>query len=225
MNILLKIKSAIGIALVCFLMIGFSSCHCDHECEPKAPFKVGHVLCTDGTVLSLCEYVKSTKQAAGIVFHVNESPDSAIMGYAVYINKNEPKAFADSCGVSQGTSASLSQLDGNTNTYAIYKTQDVRSPMAELVFDLWRYGQSAYIPSVAELRLLRNNLDFVNERILAVGGDPISDDFSECWLWSSTEVEGQEADKAWLFSMNYGDIHETPKNQPHQVRPIVAIRK
>lgn len=217
-------KAAIGLTLV-----GVTSCHCDHVDEPTAPFKVGHVLCTDGTVLSLCDYVKSTKDAIGIVFHVNQpsedSSDKDILGYAVYIHETDPVAFAESCGRAQGTSASLSELDGNSNTYAIYSTSEVESPMADLVFDLWTYGQSAYIPSVAELRLLYNNRDFVNERIIAVGGEPVSNDFENCWLWSSTEVKDQEADKAWLFSMNYGDIQETPKHQAHQVRPVIAIRK
>ena len=203
----------------------FSSCHCDHEDEPSIPFKVGHVLCTDGSIMSLCNYVKSSKEAVGIVFHVNDVVSDGVLGYAIYITQPESASFADFCGVAQGTSASLTELDGNTNTYSLYKTADVNSPMADMVFNMWTYGQSAYIPSVAELRLLYANKDFVNERLLAVGGDPISDESGDCWIWSSTEVAGQEDSKGWLFSMNYGDIHETPKDQNHVVRPIIAIRK
>lgn len=214
--------SAIAIASL-LTVTSLSSCHCDHD-EP-AIFRKGHVLCTDGTVMSLCDYVKSSKQAIGIVYHVNEDPESDILGYAVYINESPAVAFADSCGVRQNTSASLSEIDGNTNTYSVYTTAEVSSPMASYVFDLWPYGQSAYIPSVSELRLLYAEKDFVNERITAVGGEPISDDDADCWLWSSTEVSGQEENKAWLFSMNYADIIETPKNQPHRIRPVMAIRK
>lgn len=205
--------------------LGFSSCHCDHNDEPTAPFKLGHVLCSDGTIMSLCEYIKSPREAVGIVFNVNESQEDGILGYAVYIHDTDMVSFADSCGVVQNTSSSLSDLDGNKNTYAIHMTQEVHSELADLVFDLWPYGQSAYIPSVAELRMLYANRDFVNERITAVGGEPILDDNENCWLWSSTEVEGQAENKAWLFSMNYGGIQEAPKHHRHQVRPIIAIRK
>lgn len=225
MNIF-SIKRNLAVAfLLSICAIGLSSCQCEHVEEPTAPFKLGHVLCSDGTVLSLCDWRISNKKPVGIVFNVNEDPASDIKGYAVYIQELNPVAFADSCGVAQGTSMSLTEKDGNANTYAIYSTKGISSPMANIVFDLWSYGQSAFVPSIAELRMLYNNKNFVNERILAVGGEPISSDFGQCWLWSSTEVEGQQQDKAWLFSMNYGDIHETPKDQPHSVRPIITIRK
>lgn len=225
MTILRKIRVAAVPALLTLAAVTVSSCTCHHEDEPLIPFKVGHVLCTDGTIMSLCDYVKSTKDAVGIVFHVSEDPENDVLGHAVYIYQPESVAFAESCGIAQGTSMSLAELDGNANTYSIYTSDGVKSPMASMVFDLWTYGQSAYVPSVAELRLLRDTKDFVNERIEAVGGDPIKDDDENCWLWSSTEVNGQQENKAWLFSMNYGAIQETPKDQVHNVRPIIAIRR
>lgn len=221
-----NIKTVLLFGLGLSLSTGLLSCAtCDHEDGPVAPFKIGHILCTDGTVMSLCDYIKSEKEAIGIVFHVNSDYSASEQGYAVYIHESMPVQFADSCGVAQGTSASLTEEDGNENTYALYTTKGVGSPMATQVFDMWRYGQSAYIPSVAQLKLLRNELENVNRRIEAVGGDPIMTDYQNCWLWSSTEVEGQQADKAWLYSMNYGTIQETPKNQIHQIRPIITIRK
>lgn len=220
------LTSRISGLIMTFLILPFiSSCHCDHETEPKPDFKIGHVLCTDGTILSLCDYSTSKKEAIGIVFYLNPDRNADLKGYAVYIHNLPKYAFADSCGVAQNTSKSLMEQDGNSNTYSIYTTTGVASPMANAVFDLWTFGQSAYIPSVAELRLLYGVKSFVNDRIFAVGGEPIQDDDENCWLWSSTEVENQDADKAWLFSMNYGNIHETPKNQPHTIRPIISIRK
>lgn len=209
------------IALAPFL----SSCHCDHDLEPKAPFKVGHVLCTDGSVLSLCDYSVSDKTAVGIVFWVNPEPAPEKLGYAVYIEDLGAMAFSESLSVKQGTSCSLLEDDGNTNTYALYSNEDVKSPMADKVFDLWTYGQSAYVPSVEQLRKLFSMRDFVNKRILAVGGTPIEEDFKNCWLWTSTEVEGQEADKAWLYAMNSSQLLETPKTQEHIVRPVVTISR
>ncbi|MDY5681501.1 MAG: DUF1566 domain-containing protein, partial [Prevotella sp.] len=41
--------------------------------------------------------------------------------------------------------------------------------------------------------------------------------------WTSTEVQGQETAKAWLYSLASGSIQETPKTQPHKIRPIITL--
>ena len=97
--------------------------------------------------------------------------------------------------------------------------------MAEAVFDLWCYGQSAYVPSVAQMRLLYTIRETVNPVIEQCGGDllPLTD--GDCWYWTSTEVAEQETAKAWLYSMGSGAIQETPKTQAHKVRPIITINR
>ena len=97
------------------------------------------------------------------------------------------------------------------------------SPAAEAVFDIWEYGQSAYIPSVAQLYLLYDTRNKINEYIRKCGGDEILDNPDECWYWTSTEVKEQETDKAWLFSLASGAIQETPKTQAHKIRPIITL--
>lgn len=82
------------------------------------------------------------------------SAEADNLGYAVYIHDIEPLAFADSLGIDQGTSASLTDEDGNENTYSLFNNDEVKSPMAIRTFDLWSYGQSAYIPSVRQLSYL-----------------------------------------------------------------------
>ena len=117
----------------------------------------------------------------------------------------------------------MTAYDGNENTFALYDTDDVSSPMAMQVFDMWRYGQSAYVPSVAQMRLLYAAKASINPYIKSCGGELLPDDADECWYWTSTEVEGQETAKAWLFSMGSGAIQETPKLQGHKVRAIVTL--
>ena len=169
------------------------------------------------------DYVASGKEAIAVVFHVNRNEEMSGTGYAVYLHDLPPEAFADSLGISQGTSADLTAYDGNENTFALYDTDDVSSPMAMQVFDMWRYGQSAYVPSVAQMRLLYAAKASINPYIKSCGGEPLPDDADECWYWTSTEVEGQETAKAWLFSMGSGAIQETPKLQGHKVRAIVTL--
>ena len=96
-------------------------------------------------------------------------------------------------------------------------------PLAEKVFDIWRYGQSAYIPSVAQMRLLYAAKSMVNPIIEKCGGDPLPDETNDCWYWTSTEVKGQQTAKAWLYSLGSGAMQETPKIQAHRARPIITL--
>lgn len=200
----------------------FSACDA-HEDFPDTSMKVCHVLCTDGKVVPYETYEAGGKTAIGVVFHVSQADDTEGNGYAVYLWDIEPVAFADSLA-SQGTSADLTAYDGNTNTYAIFAS-DVPSPMANAVFDMWQYGQSAYVPSVMEMRLLYAAKETINPMIVKLGGDELPDEADECWYWTSTEVSGQEDAKAWLYSMGSGAIQETPKTQRHKVRPIITLNE
>lgn len=204
--------------------IGMAVTSCDgHHPEPDMGMKVGDVLCTDGQILPVEAWKRSGKEGIGIVFHVNTNSDIEGRGYAVYLNDLEPVAFADSIGVKQGTSADAYAMDGNANTYALMSQRNVGSPMADAVFELWRYGQSAYIPSVAQLRLLKETRSRINAGLEVIGGESISDAPDGCWYWSSTEVADQETVKAWLYSLSQGAMQETPKTQNHKVRPIITI--
>ena len=210
------------VAVVATLGIGLTGCDGHHD-PLDTSMKVGHILCTDGQTRNYEDYAASGKEAIAVVFHVNSEEEVAGTGYAVYLHDLAPEAFADSIGVAQGTSADLTAYDGNENTFALYDTDDISSPMAMRVFDLWRYGQSAYVPSVAQMGLLYAAKEFVNPYIVACGGDLLPNEADECWYWTSTEVEGQETAKAWLYSMGSGTIQETPKLQTHKVRAIVTL--
>ena len=184
-------------------MIALASCECDHEEELSAisELHVGSVVCADGTVLSEKRFEESGKEAMGIVFHVDSDNELGNLGYAVYIH------------------------DMLTSKFPVQdeKTRELRPVREEDIVILMR--QSAYVPSVRQLAYLFQNRYYVNERITAVGGTPVSLEPGDCWLWSSTEVEGQKESKAWLYSMQSGFIQETPKDQPHKFRPVVSIKR
>lgn len=192
---------------------------------PDTAVRPGHILCVDGMALPYSEYEHSGKQAIAVVFHTGSDGETEGNGYAVYLWDMAPKAFADSLGVEQGTSADITAYDGNANTFALYKSEETVSPMAEAVFALWKYGQSAYVPSVAQMRLLYAVQSVINPVIEKCGGDPLPTEADECWYWTSTEVEGQQTAKAWLYSTSSGAMQETPKTQAHKMRPIITINK
>lgn len=210
------------IPILLLLVVGLAACD-EHKEFPDDSLAIGHVLCSDGQTMNLASYKESGKEAVAIVFYVNRDSSKEGHGYAVYLWDMEPVAFADSTGATQGTSADIEAFDGNVNTYSMYVGKEIASPLAKQVFDLWCYGQSAYIPSVAQMRLLKAAKFFINPSIAECGGDTLPDDADECWYWTSTEVKGQESDKAWLYSLKSGMIHETPKLQAHKSRPIITI--
>lgn len=214
-----------GMLAGCLLAAGIL-CGCDeHRDFPDTRLKVGHILCTDGKTVSFEEYKTSGREAIAVVFFVNNSAEKTGNGYAVYLYDLPAEAFADSTGVSQGTSADLTAYDGSQNTSAMFITEEVYSPIAQRVFRIWWDGKSADVPSVAEMRLLYAAKATINPYIIACGGDPLPDEADECWYWTSTEVEGQETTKAWLYSLSSGAIHETPKEQAHKVRAVVTLNE
>ena len=197
---------------------------CDAHIEtPDETVRPGHVLCTDGTTMPYSKYEQSGKQAIAVVFDTGQREETGGNGYAVYLWDIAPQAFADSLGVEQGTSTDTEAFDGNTNTFALYDTRETASPMAEAVMDLWWNGQSAYVPSVAQMRLLYAARETVNPILEKCGGDTLPQVENNCGYWTSTEVEGQQTAKAWLYSLGSGAMQETPKTQAHQVRPIITL--
>jgi hypothetical protein len=144
---------------------------------------------------------------------------------AVGLHELAPVEFSDTLGVAQGTSADTETKDGNANTFALYSNKKAYSPLADAVFSIWRYGQSAYIPSVAEMRLLYASLDIVNPMIVRCGGQPVNRQDAGCWYWTSSEVSGQASAKAWLYSLGTGAMQETPKTESHPARCIITLHR
>src|SRR5574344_1728901 len=116
---------------------------CDEHIEfPDTAMKTCDILCTDGEIVRYDDMVSKGKTPIGVVFHVNQDGKTEGTGYAVYLWDVPMAAFSDSTGVKQNTSANPAAFDGNGNTYAMYASGV--SSAATSVFDMWKYGQSAY---------------------------------------------------------------------------------
>jgi hypothetical protein len=74
------------------------------------------------------------------------------------------------------------------------------------------------------MQLLYQSGHIINPMIEKCGGTPLPTEEPNCWYWTSTEVKGQEAAKAWLFSLVSGALQETPKIQSHKARPIITVK-
>ncbi len=214
----------IFMAMLASIALCFWLCSCDGHNEVIDYGQVGHILCTDGHVRTYDDMVKSKTEPIAVVFYGNERLNESDGNvFAVYLYDLDGWQYADSLGVSQGSSADITALDGKENTYAIMSRKDVTSPMANRVFELWKFGQSAYIGSVRQMRLLYANKALVNRAIEKCGGTPLPDTSDDCWYWTSTEVKGAETGQAWLVSMGSGTIQETPKTVHAKIRPIVTV--
>ena len=207
---------------ICAALMAVAFVSCDEHREfPDTAMKTCDILCTDGKVVRFEDMESQGKKPIAVVFHINQTDNMEGTGYAVYLWDIASAEFSDSIGVKQTTSANVTAYDGNSNTYAMYASGV--SPAADEVFNMWHYGQSAYIPAVAQMRLLYQAKNAVNTYIQRCGGDVISDNPDECWYWTSTEVKDQESAKAWLYSLASGALQETPKEQPHKIRPIITL--
>lgn len=222
MKITEKIFEALCITMS---VLGFSSCD-EHE-EVDYHIYIGYILCDDHRTMSVNQYEsQNAVNAVGVVFAEQTEDHPAL---AVMLDELSSVAFADTVGFSQGTSGSLESFDGWENTVALHNSQDARSgkgsPLANEVFHYHKFGQSDYVPSVAEMRLLIAALPQVNPIIEYCGGTPLSLDSEagSCWYWSSTEVSEDKANSAWLCSSVNGGIMPTLKDEPHSARAIVAL--
>ena len=166
----MKILHTIYAALI---MLAIASCD-EHREFPDTAMKTCDILCTDGKVVRYEDMKSQGKTPIAVVFHINQSNDMQGTAYAVYLWDIASDAYCYSIGMKQSTSANLTAYDGNDNTHAMYASGT--SPAARAVFDMWQYGQSAYIPSVAEMRLLFTARDVVNTYIKKCNGDIIPDE-------------------------------------------------
>lgn len=199
---------------------------CDaHEIgrDDSIPYEAD-ILCTDGKTYTFENCKKLNKEPIAVVFSTASLGEEGSSGYAVYLWDLPPAQFADSLNVKQNTSADIYAYDGNLNTSHMLDGKVVTSPIAENVLSVWAYHQSAFIPSVAEMKLLRAAASKINANIYKCGGDTIPTNAEECWYWTSTEVKNQENVKAWLFSTGSGAFQETKKDVSHKVRPIISLR-
>lgn len=230
---------AVGLlTLTCF-------CSCDEHEHVDLDIHVGDILCSDGRIVRSSVFDSSKEKAVGVVFAEQDDKHPVL---AVMLDEVKNIAFADTLSFDQKTSCSVDSCDGFTNTVALETTylpgmrqhrvwrdsvyvneyyQDPHyygSPLGLYSFYHHYFGQSDFVPSVMELQLLYKSLGTVNPIIQMLGGTPIGTQANKdagCWYWSSTEVEGNSMNQAWLVSMADGSQHKAPKINFYRARLIV----
>jgi len=203
------------------VLVGFNSC--DDYQPTDHVIHVGYILCENHSCMAPDTYfAQSSQKAVGVVFA--EKADGHPLLAVMLEEINE--VFCDSVGLPNGTSGDITAFDGAVNTRAMYNSYNAEtkkgSPLAMRLFDFHTGGQSDFLPSVAEQRMLNVSAGTINPIIEKLGGTPIALD-GDCWYWTSTEVRGNEGLQAWLCSSVNGGILETPKMESHKARAIVQV--
>ena len=211
------------LSMMLMIAITIFSTSCDNHEPIDRDIHVGYVLCNDHSCMDTASYFNQTKRkAVGVVFaeKTDEHPALAVM----FDEVNE--VFCDSVGMVNGTSTDVTSFCGFKNTIAMYNSYSAEtgkgSPLAMEMINFHTNGQSDYLPSVAEQRLLASSSRVINPVLERLGGTPIALE-GDCWYWTSTEVEDNPGVQAWLSSADNGRFLPTPKTQRHKARAIVEI--
>lgn len=229
-------KKIFSILFFFVLLLSLSSCDdhvtLDQEVHP------GYILCDDGRIINESDFNPGFHTPVAVVFAPLATDKHPVL--AVMLDEVDYIQFADTLSFDQKTSGDIAAYDGYTNTVALQTTNIIRkelvdslhldnadnyykSPLGLLAFRSHYFAQSDYVPSVAEMRLLYQNLDKVNGMIVKCGGTPISrsPEGAGCWYWTSTEVKENSMNQSWLISMADGSIHKAPKTNSYRARLIV----
>lgn len=211
------------LSMMLMIAITIFSTSCDNHEPIDRDIHVGYVLCNDHSCMDTASYFNQTKRkAVGVVFaeKTDDHPALAVM----FDELNE--VFCDSVSMVNGTSTDITSFCGFKNTVAMYNSYSAEtgkgSPLAMEMINFHANGQSDYLPSVAEQRLLASSARVINPVLERLGGTPVALE-GDCWYWTSTEVEDNPGVQSWLCSADNGRFLPTPKTQRHKARAIVEV--
>ena len=175
------------LSMMLMVAITIFSTSCDNHEPIDRDIHVGYVLCNDHSCMDTASYFNQTKRkAVGVVFaeKTDEHPALAVM----FDEVNE--VFCDSVGMVNGTSTDVTSFCGFKNTVAMYNSYSAEtgkgSPLAMEMINFHTNGQSDYLPSVAEQRLLASSSRVINPVLERLGGTPIALE-GDCWYWTSIQ--------------------------------------
>ena len=159
---------------------------------------VGDILCEDGSVVKLEDYlVTHDSPALGVVFYADYETGQ---GWAVNLQfsgwglmwGNRGYDIPELPNYTDGRTA-ITDFDGYTNTQIIRNAGDAEMYPAAWSVD---FDNDWYMPAMGQLRILCTNLLEVNASLIAIGGEPFSSE--NAWFAQAST----EADEDWGLLIN-----------------------
>ena len=172
--------------------------------------RIGDILCTDGSTISVSEFPSSGKTAMGVVYFVDPS---GLNGLAVNLYDDEVNIPYGGYGEDfplpdiEESRKAIYDFDGYRNT------EILRSMYGGAYYypAPWSvdFENGWYLPAAGELRLLYNQVIVVNNSLDAIGATPLFEDTRH--YWSSTERTPYHMHNL-SHSGNLGNYTKTPCN-------------
>lgn len=206
--------------------------------ESKA--KIGDFYCINsdnkGYVLPLeFDIASSTHTCIGIVFHVGAGSgdskenyaetslaSSDIRGYVVALKDAGNFPWATEEGKSTQTDSNENSWNGYSNNQIVKGVGVGKFPAFEACAEFTPAALNSsgwYLPSIAQLGEIRNNIDILQSMFTAVEGECLKTDGS-VWYWSSTQKDSEVGQAVILYGIGcgvYDKIHSS------YVRPVLTF--
>lgn len=188
--------------------------------ESKA--KIGDFYCIDsdnkGYVLPQeFDIASSTHTCIGIVFHVGAGSgdskenyaetlaSSGIRGYVVALKDAGSFPWATEEGKSTQTDSNENSWNGYSNNQIVKGVGVGKFPAFEACAEFTPAALNSsgwYLPSIAQLGEIRNNIDILQSMFTAVEGECLKTD-GNVWYWSSTQKDSDVGQAVILFGEGY----------------------
>ena len=195
--------------------------------------QVGDYYFSDNTCSALP--TKDGATCIGIVFHVGTGAgdsrenyagtslaSNGIRGYVVALKDAGSFPWATEEGKSTQTDSNENSWNGYSNNQIVKGVDVEKYPAFEACADFTPAALNSsgwYLPSIAQLGEIRNNIDILQPMFTAVEGECLKTDKS-VWYWSSTQKNSNEGQAVILYGTAYGvydKVYET------YVRPVLTF--
>ena len=195
--------------------------------------QVGDYYFSDNTCSALP--TKDGATCIGIVFHVGTGAgdsqenyagtslaSNGIRGYAVALKDAGSFPWATEEGKSTQTDSNENSWNGYSNNQIVKGVDVEKYPAFEACADFTPAALNSsgwYLPSIAQLGEIRNNIDILQPMFTAVEGECLKTDGS-VWYWSSTQKDSENEKAVILFGEGYS---VWSKIAGAYVRPILTF--
>ena len=147
---------------------------------------------------------------------------NGIRGYVVALKDAGSFPWATEEGKSTQTDSNENSWNGYSNNQIVKGVDVEKYPAFEACADFTPAALNSsgwYLPSIAQLGEIRNNIDILQPMFTAVEGECLKTDKS-VWYWSSTQKNSNEGQAVILYGTAYGvydKVYET------YVRPVLTF--
>lgn len=193
--------------------------------------QVGDYYFSDNTCSALP--TKDGATCIGIVFHVGTGAGDSqenyagtslacIRGYAVALKDAGSFQWATEEGKSTQTDPNENSWNGYSNNQIVKGAGVEKFPAFKACAEFAPAALNSsgwYLPSIAQLGEIENNIDILQPMFTAVEGECLKTDKS-AWYWSSTQKNSNEGQAVILYGTEYGvydKVYET------YVRPVLTF--